>query len=311
MNTIQRTFILGDQWLYLKLYTGYKTADHFLAEALPGMINQLKVEQVMDQWFFIRYLDPHYHLRIRFYLKDPVHSPALSVINQHIKPYVSQGLIWKVQADTYQRELERYGAETIEHAEAIFNSDSEAIVTILEMFKGNAAEQYLWLIALKMIDAFLDDFEFDIDDKLELISYLSGNFKREFGFTTKDYKMQLDKKFRANRKTINEIMTGASLDNWITPFSSVIQQKSQRIKPVAKTLLKLETQKTLQVSLNNLLASYLHMMINRLFRSKQRICEMVLYDTLERYYSSFKAKNKYNKEENKIFADTMQKAVTF
>jgi len=62
MNNIKRTFIPGDEWLYIKLYTGYKTADTILTEILPEIISKLKDEQLIDKWFFIRYYDPHYHL---------------------------------------------------------------------------------------------------------------------------------------------------------------------------------------------------------------------------------------------------------
>jgi thiopeptide-type bacteriocin biosynthesis protein len=294
MNNIKRTYIPGDEWLYIKLYTGYKTADRFLAEELPEIINKLKADKAIDKWFFIRYSDPHYHLRLRFFLKDPNDSLALSVINQSIKPYVSERLIWKVQADTYQRELERYGSETIDFAETIFNYDSEAIINIIKLLEGSVSDHYRWLIALKMIDNLLDDFEFNIDRKIQLLSNLSENFKTEFGFTRKEYKLQLDKKFRDNRKAIEEIINNTTnKPNWIIPFVKIIDQKSQNIKPVTDTLMDMEQSQALKVPLNDLLGSYIHMMSNRLFRTKQRLIEMVLYDMLERHYSSLKAKIKY------------------
>ena len=42
-----------------------------------------------------------------------------------------------------------------------------------------------------------------------------------------------------------------------------------------------------------LMGSYIHMLINRLFKSKQRLHEMVIYDFLFRYYKSEIAKKKY------------------
>jgi len=50
------------------------------------------------------------------------------------------------------------------------------------------------------------------------------------------------------------------------------------------------------------MASYSHMMVNRLFKSKQRLHEMVLYDFLHRYYKSEIARQKYagiNREKKK------------
>ena len=36
---------------------------------------------------------------------------------------------------------------------------------------------------------------------------------------------------------------------------------------------------------DDLLSSYIHMMINRLFRDKQRLHELVCYDSLHKYYN--------------------------
>jgi len=295
MDTIvKRTFIPGDQWIYFKLYTGYKTADTILAKILPPIIAQLNDKNMIYKWFFIRYYDPHSHLRLRFHANDVQNIYfIISTLNQAIAPYVSDNLIWKIQVDTYQRELERYGTKTIEHAETIFHFDSEAIMNILSTLENNENNQQRWLLALKMLDALLDDFEFNIDQKIELITRLSEGFKKEFGFT-KEYKLQLDKKFRANRKLIEEIMVDISDEDWPMSFSKIILKKSKKIKPVAKALLEMEVKQELEVPLNNLLSSYTHMMINRLFRSKQRLYEMTLYDMLERYYTSLKARNKYN-----------------
>jgi hypothetical protein len=40
-NEIQRTFILGDRWLYYKIYTGPKTCDAVLTEIIKAVAEQL------------------------------------------------------------------------------------------------------------------------------------------------------------------------------------------------------------------------------------------------------------------------------
>jgi len=49
------------------------------------------------------------------------------------------------------------------------------------------------------------------------------------------------------------------------------------------------------INVNDLLKSYLHMMTNRLFYSKNRLHELILYDFMYRYYTSEIARNKYRK----------------
>ncbi|MEF9476554.1 thiopeptide-type bacteriocin biosynthesis protein [Chryseobacterium sp. 1B4] len=63
--------IPGGNWIYYKLYMGTKSADEILEDKIKPLADQLIEENVIDQWFFIRYNDPKYHLRIRFKCTDP------------------------------------------------------------------------------------------------------------------------------------------------------------------------------------------------------------------------------------------------
>ncbi|HEV7428943.1 MAG TPA: thiopeptide-type bacteriocin biosynthesis protein, partial [Thermoanaerobaculia bacterium] len=81
------------------------------------------------RWFFIRYSESGWHLRLRFQgdpraLRERV-QPTLESMAQRL---IDTGAAWKLQFDTYEREVERYGgAEAIELAEEIFHRDSEAV----------------------------------------------------------------------------------------------------------------------------------------------------------------------------------------
>ncbi len=296
MTKIQRTFIPGDEWVFFKLYTGYKTADAVLSNTFPGLIAPLYAEDLIDKWFFIRYADPHSHLRVRFHLKSPDQLPNLFLaFKDALFPYLESELIWKVQVDTYNRELERYGTKTIDDAETIFCIDSEAIIEILKILKDYESDDQRWLVALQMINSLLDDFEFDPDKKKTLLTRISADFKKEFGFTEKGYRLQLDKKYRANKKMVEEVMFMPEKVVWFIPIMEVIRYRSVKIRPVAKKLLNLNQQQLLEVSLEALFRSYIHMTLNRLFRSKQRLCELVIYDMLERYYTSVIAREEHLK----------------
>lgn len=70
MKSIQRTFLPGCQWVYIKLYTGNKIADDMLIQVISPVIKELKKKTYIDKWFFIRYTDPDFHLRIRLWVID-------------------------------------------------------------------------------------------------------------------------------------------------------------------------------------------------------------------------------------------------
>src|SRR3546814_1711963 len=67
--TIQRSFPPGSEWVYLKLYLGQGECDRLLMKEVNGFINRLKQEGLLQKWFFIRYADPEYNLRIRVLLR--------------------------------------------------------------------------------------------------------------------------------------------------------------------------------------------------------------------------------------------------
>ena len=68
---MKRTFSLGSEWLYFKIYCGVKTADFILVDYLKETIEQLLAQQYISKWFFIRYNDPDAHLRLRFKIDNP------------------------------------------------------------------------------------------------------------------------------------------------------------------------------------------------------------------------------------------------
>jgi len=114
-KTIKRRFVLGSEWIYFKFYVGAKTADKILREAIKPFTEDLLNADIIDQWFFIRYSDPDVHLRVRLHFtkKNQV-GKIIQTVFKHIEKFVDQELIWKVQTDTYQREIERYGIQTME-----------------------------------------------------------------------------------------------------------------------------------------------------------------------------------------------------
>ena len=77
------------------------------------------------------------------------------------------------------------------------------------------------------------------------------------------------------------------------PILDILDEKTANTEKVAKTILNHKNSGTLAMELNHLMGSYIHMLMNRLFKSNNRMHEMVCYDFLYRYYKSEWAKNKY------------------
>jgi len=296
---VQRSFIIGDSWLYYKIYTGHKTADQILTEVIHPVTKTLIEEGIIDKWFFIRYSDPKFHLRLRLHHNQPESlSRIVTSLRGGLREFVEDNIVWNVQVDTYQRELERYGLLSIEESETIFFHESQLTVSLLSMIEGSEGEEIRWLFALKAIDNLLDIFAYSGMAKLELLENLKTSFGKEFGMS-RPLKKQLDEKYRKNSKKIEEffrLQPGNAGE--FEPIMSLISEREQNLKPSVNLILKCSNAGSLEMPINDLTGSHIHMLMNRLFRSKNRLHELVVYDFLYRTYKSQLARKKFQTTTN-------------
>ena len=272
-------------------------ADALLTDAIKPLCEKLVRNGIIDQWFFIRYSDPQLHLRIRFHV---THTDAVGVLIREIHavigPFVGQDLVARIQTDTYQREIERYGVKTMELAERLYFHDSVMQVKALEVIHGDEGENLRWLFGLKAVDGLLDDFSLELPQKKMLVREMKDRFVKEFN-GGKNLKNQLVDKFRKERSAIENVLNGKgdSEEVWRILFR-FLNERSAAIVDVAKGIRAAVQQPDGGPTLNELIPSFTHMTVNRLFRTRQRIHEMVLYDFLDLYYKSEIARKKYDEK---------------
>ncbi|MFV0329285.1 MAG: thiopeptide-type bacteriocin biosynthesis protein [Dysgonomonas sp.] len=292
MKQVKRTFTPGSEWIYFKIYAGSKTLDNILLQDISYIVNKLNKLSIIEKWFFIRYADPDSHIRVRFLINNSKHiGEVITLLHQRLEYLIKSNSVWKIQLDTYRRELERYGYNTIEETEQIFYKDSECILDILKLIKKFQNENYRWMIALTMIDSLLSDFSFNMESKFQLMETMSCSFMLEFGFNKFNSK-QFNSKFRDKKNIIESVLNNEIKDENFHKLSEYVTKKTINLKSTVKQLqIKLVNSKNSQ--LDSLLQSYIHMMLNRLFISKNRVHELVLYDFMRRYYTSEISKNKY------------------
>ena len=268
---IERNCYPGEQWLYIKIYGGLTTCDQLLVEVIYPAIEGLIRSKVIVDWFFIRYYDPDFHLRIRLELssKDKM-MMALNAMNRHLLPLCRHRRLNKVIIDTYERELERYGKKSMVITERLFCLDSHCICQLLThlLHKGKGSER--WRLAFLWVDTVLDALGFDLNQKMGLIKKMSEAYLAEFGYNEHNIK-PLARRYRHLRDEITQILQYHTVDS---ESIDVIRIHCAKIKKN----LNIVDAKQLNVS------SLLHMSMNRLFVSQNRLNELVLYYCLERYY---------------------------
>ena len=274
---VQRKFILGEEWMYYKLYCGARTADMLLADVIYPLTQNLKKRQLVSEWFFIRYTDPDPHLRIRFLLSnEQALSKVITQVKEALKPYLEEQLLWSLQTDTYVRELERYGSKTMEVSETLFYHHSELVVKALTTIED---EELYFLFILKTITKFISQFDLTTEVKLNFYQNNAKAFKEEFG-VQKMTKLGLDKKYRAIRDKLQYFLENTHPD--YDTLWELLNEHIKAIQPAIRSILTLSKKQQLEMSLESLLGSYVHMLVNRAFRSRQRFYELVAYDFLER-----------------------------
>jgi thiopeptide-type bacteriocin biosynthesis protein len=284
----RRTFPPGSAWLYAKLYTGTAAADRILVDAVAPVVAQALESGAATRWFFIRYGDPEWHLRLRFH-GDParLHAEVLPALYACAAPLLADGAAWRLQLDTYERETERYGGpEGVELAEQLFHADSDAALELLGVLAdADDADDARWRLALCGMDLLLDALGLDLEARLAVAERARRAFAREFRADVA-LRRALGDKYRQQSRAIARLLERADDDAALAPGLEVLARRSRRLAPVAAALRAAERARRLWPPLADVVPSYLHMSANRLLRAEARAQELVLYDSLARFYAS-------------------------
>ncbi|MBO0938940.1 lantibiotic dehydratase [Fibrella sp. HMF5335] len=278
----QRRFSVGSEWFYLKIYTGEKASDELLTQSIYPTVQQLLQTQIIQAFFFIRYQDTDPHLRLRFRGNPHVefYQYVVRAVEQAFHKAVTSGVVNRVQVDTYQRELERYGMDQIDRCETLFHYDSLSTMTFLAQADGVFDEDMRFAVAIAKIDRLLAGLKLPIGECRQLLSQLKEQFFEEFGGES-SLRHQLNDKYRFYRPLINEALMpdfepAEGIWQWEKQQADVLQQVATALAGTDK--------------LFGIASSLIHMIVNRLFPSKQRVYELVLYHCLAKHYDSAAAK---------------------
>ncbi len=147
-------------------------------------------------------------------------------------------------------------------------------------------------MSLRGIHELLQDFNLTLEQKYAFSKMIQTSFFREFG-AQPSLQKQLNDKYRSYQKMMFTHLDAAQDEaNEIEEVIQFYTERSVSIKESVKFIIdKVENEQ----KLFDLLASYIHMFMNRMFLSQQRKYELVLYHFLEKYYNSQLALKKYKK----------------
>jgi thiopeptide-type bacteriocin biosynthesis protein len=285
-HAVARTLAPGGECLYVKIYCGNATADRLIGGTLHDLLTGWTAKGQVEKWFFIRYADPEAHVRLRLFGPPAaLWGGVVMDLNAALRPFLADRTIWKIQIDTYERELERYGGgDGILSCEKIFHADSEAAARFIPIGRQCGAEKH-GDHAILGVDTLLKDFDIDASDRLIFLRRLAAGFGKEFNIS-KDQAILLGKKFRGMRDNLQVLLNGAPAGQ--SEARDIYMARSEIVRAEGRHLL----QKLGRTRQQQICASVIHMSVNRFFRSEQRRHEMVIYDLLRRHYESLAGRDR-------------------
>ncbi|MDP9956600.1 thiopeptide-type bacteriocin biosynthesis protein [Epilithonimonas hungarica] len=262
---VKRKFTPGSEWLYLKIYTGIKTSDLILEDAINPLVLYFREKNLIQKWFFIRYYDPKPHLRVRFEINDiEDYNEILQSVNEMLKRFVDSSEISKIIIDSYVREIERYGESTMEYAEELFCNSSDLTLHFLEY---NDEEKIV--VSMFYIEEMLSALDFSSAEKFELSDISNKAFKNEFN-ADKKLNSQLNRKYRDFRPKYADFLHSDQLHEVRKLIRNNISES------VSSHVLQFNN---IKLAID-FFQSIFHMHINRTFTSEQRLFEMIIYGYL-------------------------------
>lgn len=263
-------------WLYFKIYCGETIADRLLASDIAPLAVTLQEAGVVTRWFFIRYVDPHHHLRLRFFV-DPVREgDVVKALQAQLASAQRNELVWRIQRDRYEPEIERYGVATMALAERLFHRESEMVAKAVTAVRGAGDEHLRWQFGLAAIDRRLEDFGYSPEARVRLLDGLAAALLPEFG-EPKQVKARIDARARELKPWVEDALDPVRRRATLGALDDLLDAHSATTESDRNVLLTLSASGEPGLPLEQLLASYLHMFCNRLFVTRQRLHEAVVY----------------------------------
>ena len=289
VNDVKRSFSPGSEWMSLKIYSGNAEVESLLLSQLPALLSEC--ERLYENWFFIRYADPDWHLRLRFKGEPKtLYGQLLPKLHELLAPRLATGELHKIELFTYVREIGRYGGPTtIALAEQLFFADSRLVLQALSLIE-TCGEEVRWRTLALQTDRLLELFELTLDEKLQFTSWLREGFGAEFGESTQ-LRRELGSKFKLIEPVLSADLNHTKLGSNLEPdqiqdrlFSLVGHWEGCVTSHISK--MKQLLNQVSAEGIHGVLASLIHMSNNRMFKAYSREQEFVMHDFMRRHYFS-------------------------
>jgi len=250
--------LIGESWFYFKIYLDYPNVEHFFNELYTM---KQKHKALFNSFFFIRFADPHFHIRLRIYKSDSHFiQNYLPVLLEWLKELSLRKIITNYKLENYVPEVERYGGEAlISLIEDIFFEDSNMVLDWLRKSseKDITNEEFAVINILQI----LKDFKLDLKDQFNLFN---KNNKLK-GFYEDSKKFYLDNK-KSKLVSLNNIRS-EKISKFSVEYSEIYNTDNTLLYSIIDSLLHLHCNrvgldKSAELKVRTITSNYLKYVIN-------------------------------------------------
>jgi thiopeptide-type bacteriocin biosynthesis protein len=278
-----RKVIPGGEWLYLKIHCHPVRSNELLAGFVAGVVKKMKTAKLISEWFFIRYLDTGYHLRLRFKVNPNQHQQVLNTIHNGIKQHVADGIVSNYTIATYERELERYSPDFMPEFEHAFYGSSNLIASFLQQYPDGVTAKDILEFAVVSVNDILISLGLSGKLLIDFLERVFNSFFNEFS-AINELKYQLDIEFRKQKATIELVRK-----NEPAYYRQLKLNKAREL--FIRSLADLKAAVITKTAWKEKWAGDLiHMHLNRLFVNDSRKQEMAIYYFLLKHERSAQAR---------------------
>lgn len=285
-------------WLYVRLYCQQREmADTILSGLVHPVEEELRRRGLISRFFFIRYVEGGYHLRLRFYgERQALPGAVRPYLNEQIaffftqqgyqlgepldqgpagtddeqwqpwKPHSFKRPVPSYEYDRYEPEIERYGGpDGLQVSECHFQQSSYTALRVLEHERTHASPRQNALLLL--LEATAAAFGLSNRQKMEAFQaqYL---YWTQSSWLKPDHLRQFDQEYEHYRQPLQRLIpidaASATAHRSRATWNSIVQRWQSEMRGIYALLTDLERRARLSTSIPELMIYYIHMLCNRL-----------------------------------------------
>jgi len=263
-------------WLYFKIYCHPLSSDSLLTDHLLPLVEKKLRAGAISDWFWIRYNDPDYHIRLRIRPSKNNHGGCFEAINVLLNRLWTIKLVSSFQTDQYKRETDRYSAELMLDVEKVFGTSSALAGELLKhKHKYEWDEPRVLAEAVVAIRKILACFGYAHQQKADFCKLRFEQFFLEFQ-SPRTLKPSIEKVHKQIAPLVTALLADKKHGLLYTPLEKNLGMLDRHYR----------LKKVRSIRLEDLAADMIHMHLNRLFTDRQRNYEMAGYYLAWRSLSS-------------------------